>query len=297
KVVTRNPSHGSNIDVHISRHKPDTNAASGAKVDAEEKKSMLSRERFTAVVTTLFVWSLAGALFGGLFIGLYQVLTVLGLSDWQPVVVGSVAAAMTTAAFYSAMPVAMVGAAAGVVASIGYLIVFGQRVELSTIAITATSAGLIAGSFYSWMVRRNARPLAETLTGLLAGLGAGVILSVVLMLYPQPVGPLVMAAGIVALVGALFQLNEHWIVQACHGWLPDGLAAPLVSALIAGVIGASIWIMGGTAAAALDMETKDAIERVLNDIPLGFLGGLLGGVVTGMVLELLGFRIENHEMV
>lgn len=258
---------------------------------------MLSRERFTAVVTTLFVWSLAGALFGGLFIGLYQVLTVLGLSDWQPVVVGSVAAAMTTAAFYSAMPVAMVGAAAGVVASIGYLIVFGQRVELSTIAITATSAGLIAGSFYSWMVRRNARPLAETLTGLLAGLGAGVILSVVLMLYPQPVGPLVMAAGIVALVGALFQLNEHWIVQACHGWLPDGLAAPLVSALIAGVIGASIWIMGGTAAAALDMETKDAIERVLNDIPLGFLGGLLGGVVTGMVLELLGFRIEDHEMV
>jgi hypothetical protein len=41
---------------------------------------MLSKDRFTAIITTLFVWSLAGALFGGLFIGLYEVLTVLGLS-------------------------------------------------------------------------------------------------------------------------------------------------------------------------------------------------------------------------
>ncbi|MGB5832139.1 MAG: spermidine synthase [Thiohalocapsa sp.] len=258
---------------------------------------MLSRDRFTAIVTTLVVWSLAGALFGGLFIGLYQVLLVLGLTGWQPVLVGSVAAAMTTAAFYSAMPVALVGATAGVLASIGYLIVSGHRVELPLITGTAAAAGLVAGSFFSWMVRRNARPLAETLTGLLAGLGAGVILSVVLFAYPEPVGPLVMAAGIVALVGALFQLNEHWILQRCHGWLPAGLAAPLVAALIAGVVGASIWILGGTTAAALDLETKGAIEQVLHDVPSGFLGGMLGGAVTGMILELMGFRIEDHETV
>ncbi len=258
---------------------------------------MLSRDRFTAVVTTFFVWSLAGALFGGLFIGLYQVLLVLGLSGWQPVILGSVAAAMTTAAFYSAMPVALVGATAGVLASIGYLLASGHRVELPVITATAAAAGLVAGSFFSWMVRRNARPLAETLTGLLAGLGAGVILSVALFLYDQPVGPLVMAAGVVALVGALFQLNEHWMVQTCHGWLPDGLAAPVVAALIAGVVGASIWIMGGTTAGSLDIETQNAIDRVLSNVPAGFMGGLLGGAVTGMVLEVFGFRIEDHETV
>jgi hypothetical protein len=256
---------------------------------------MLSKDRFTAIITTLFVWSLAGALFGGLFIGLYEVLTVLGLSGWQPLVIGSVAAAMTTAAFYSAMPVALVGATAGVLASIGYLIVSGHRVELPLISGAAALAGLVAGSFFAWMVRRNARPLAETLTGLLAGLGAGVILSVVLFLYPQPVGSLVMAAGVVALVGALFQLNEHWIVQTCHGWLPDGLAAPLVAALIAGVVGASIWIMGGTTAGALDPETKGAIDQVLSQVPLGFFGGMLGGAVTGVLLELMGFHLEDRE--
>jgi hypothetical protein len=258
---------------------------------------MLSRDRFTAIMTTLLVWGLAGALFGGLFIGLYQVLLVLGLNAWQPVLLASVGAAMTTVAFYSAMPVALVGATAGVLASIGYLLFSGQRVELSLITATAAVAGFVAGSFYSWMVRRNARPLAETLTGLLAGLGAGAMLSLVLILLPQPVGPLVMAAGVVALVGALFQLNEHWIVRACHGWLPDGLAAPLVAALIAAVVAASVWIMGGATAAALDGETKGAIDSLLNEVPSGFLGGMLGGGVTGLVLELLGFRIEDHETV
>jgi hypothetical protein len=258
---------------------------------------MLSRDRMTAVLTTLFVWSLAGALFGGLFIGLFQVLVLLGLTGWQPLVLGSVAAAMTTAAFYSAMPVALVGATAGVLGSIGYLVVAGHLVELQMITGVAGGVGLVAGVAFTWMVRRNAKPLAETLTGLLAGLGAGLILSIVVTLYPEPLGPLVMAAGVVALVGALFQLNEHWIVQACHGWLPDGIAAPLVSALIAAVIGAGIWIVGGTTGVAIGIEVEGSVARVLHDVPAGFLGGLLGGAVTGLVLEILGFHLEDHEMV
>ncbi len=258
---------------------------------------MLSKDRFTAIVTTLFVWSLAGALFGGLFIGLYEVLQVLALGPWQALVVAALAAAMTTAAFYSAMPVALLGAMAGVVASIGYLIIGGPRLELSIMAAVAAGLGLIAGAFFAWTTPAGARPLAETLTGLLAGLGAGIILAVILTLYPQPVGAFVMAAGIVALVGSLFQLNEHWFVQNVHGWLPDALAAPLVAAMVAAVVGASIWMVAGTTAANLDVETKNAVERVLVEVPPGFLGGLLGGGVTGVVLELLGFRLEDHDSV
>jgi hypothetical protein len=249
-----------------------------------------------AIMVSLLVWSLAGALFGGLFIGLYELLVLLGLSGWQPLVVGAVAAAMTTAAFYSAMPLALVGATAGVLASIGYLVASGQQIELAMITLVAAATGLMAGAFFAWSGRQNARPLAETLTGMLAGFGAGLALLLVLTILETPVGPFVMAAGVVAIVGTLFQLNEHWIVQACHGWLPDSLAAPLVAGLIASVVGAGVWLMAGMTTPMIGGE-RSVIDQVLREVPTGALGGMLGGAVTGLILELLGFRLEEHDLV
>ncbi|MBK5929510.1 spermidine synthase [Halochromatium salexigens] len=250
-----------------------------------------------AIIVSLLVWSLAGALFGGLFIGLYEVLVVLGLGGWQPLVVGAVAAAMTTAAFYSAMPLALVGATAGVLASIGYLVTSGQQIELAMITLLAAATGIAAGAFFAWTGRQNARPLAETLTGMLAGFGAGLALVVVLTTLETPVGPFVMAAGVVAIVGTLYQLNEHWIVQACHGWLPDSLAAPLVAGLIASVVGAGVWLMAGMTTPMLFGDERSVIDQVLSEVPSGALGGMLGGAVTGLILELLGFRLEDHDLV
>jgi len=71
---------------------------------------MFTKDQLTVVVMTLFVWGFAGALFGALFAGLYQVLQMLGLIGWQPLIAAAALAAMTTSAFYSAMPVALVGA-------------------------------------------------------------------------------------------------------------------------------------------------------------------------------------------
>ncbi|NBC50116.1 MAG: spermidine synthase [Gammaproteobacteria bacterium] len=255
------------------------------------------RDRAFAIVVTLVVWSLAGALFGGLFIALYEVLVLLGLSGWQPLLAGAVAAAMTTAAFYSAMPLALVGAMAGVLASIGYLVTAGNDIDLATITLVAAGIGIASGAFFAWIGRKNARPLAETLTGMLAGLGAGIVLVVVMALTSVPIGPFVMAAGVVALVGTLFQFNEHWIVQACHGWLPDSIAAPLVAGLIAAVIGAAVWLMAGMTTPMVFSSERSAIDQVLGEVPNGALGGMLGGAVTGLILELLGFRLEEHDFV
>jgi hypothetical protein len=132
---------------------------------------------------------------------------------------------------------------------------------------------------------------------MLAGLGAGLALVLVMAVLPAPVGSFVMAAGVVALVGALFQLNEHWVVQACHGWLPDTLAAPLVAGLVASVIAAAVWLMAGMTTPMLFSGERSAIDQVLREVPSGALGGLLGGAITGLILELLGFRLEEHDVV
>ncbi len=255
---------------------------------------MLIKDQFTAIVLTLFVWGFAGALFGAIFAGLYQVLIVLGLVGWQPLVIASAAAAMTTSAFYSAMPVALVGTMAGVLASIGYLIATGQEIELSTIVGVAGLVGVVAGGFYSWIVKSGSRPLAETLTGLIAGLLAGATLSLVLALLGGHMGMFALAAGVVALVGTFFQVSERWLVKRSQGWLPDALSAPVVAGLIAAVVGASIWILGGSTSAMLEAGTRDEIGKVLNDIPPGLMGGLLGGAITGILLELFGFRLEDQ---
>lgn len=252
---------------------------------------MITTEESPSPILTLVVWGLAGALFGSLFAGLHEVLMLVGLDGWEPLVVAAAAAAMTTSAFYSAMPVALVGALAGVLASIGYLMVTGHRVELILICAVAGVAGLVAGSFYAWMGRGGMRPLAQTLTGLLSGLVAGGLLALGRGTLGVDVSMFVLSAGVVALVGGFFQLSQGWIVASSSGWCPRTLSAPMVAALIAAVVGASVWIMGGATSGTPDAATKGAVQHVLQAVPSGFFGGMLGGAVTGVLLELMGVRV------
>jgi hypothetical protein len=86
-------------------------------------------------------------------------------------------------------------------------------------------------------------------------------------------------------------------VRACHGWLPDSLAAPWVAGLVASVVAAAVWLMAGMTTPTLFGGERTVIDQVLGHIPDGALGGMLGGAVTGLILELLGFRLEEHEVV
>lgn len=255
---------------------------------------MISKDRFTAIVMTLVVWGLSGGVFGALFAGLYQILSSLGLSGWQPPMVAASAAAVTTSALYSAMPVALTGAMAGVLASIGALILFGNDLGLLVMAAAGGVVGVAAGGFYAWMAESGGRPLAEALTGLLAGLIAGGALVAVDTFTDHQAGMLVLAAGAVALVGTLFQVSDRWIVDHLAALLPGGLSSALVAGVIATLVAASIWVLSGTSAFALGGAAQDALGQVRQEIGPGFLGGLLGGSVTGLVLELLGFHLEDH---
>lgn len=246
----------------------------------------------------LFIWGLAGGVFGAVFVSMRHMLGDLGLEGWYPLVIGACAAAMTTAALYSAMFVALVGAAAGVLASIAYLMLYPRVVDLPVITGVAAGAGLIAGLFFNRGQQANARAVGVTLSGLLAGAGAGLAIAIALRLYASPINDMVVVAGVVALVGTLFQLNQQWLVRGCAGWPWTRLGGPLVAAWIAGVVGIGVWLMVGTSATGLELDADGSLERLLEQVPLGSIGGAVGGAVTGLLLELLGFGLadEKHDL-
>jgi hypothetical protein len=255
---------------------------------------MITKDQFTAIVMTLLVWGLAGGFFGALFAGLHEVSRSLGLAGWQPPVLAAAAAAMITSAFYSAMPVALAGAMAGVLASIGALIVLGHELDLALLAGVAGLAGLAAGSFYAWMAEGGGRSLTQTLAGMAAGLLAGALLATLIAVTGRQAGTFVLAAGVVAVVGTLFQVSARWLGSMDAPALPLGLSAAAVAGMIAALVAASIWTLGGTPFVGADGATPDLLGQVRREIPPGFLGGLLGGAMTGVVLELLGFHLEDH---
>lgn len=257
---------------------------------------MPTKDHGVAIAMILIVWGLAGALFGALFTGLYGVCWVFGRPGWQCLMIATAIAGMTTSAFYSAMPVALVGSMAGVLASIGYLMASGLSIGLPTLVGLAGVAGVVAGSLYGWTVTRGSRPLAEMLNGLFAGILAGAGLVLIFALSGWQTNMLVLAAIAVASVGALFQLSEHWLVERAVRRLPAALSAPVVAGLIAAVVGASIWFVGGATILMLDDRITSVFAEVASHIPGGLLGGLLGGAITGVLLELLGFHLaEGHQ--
>ncbi|TCT24140.1 hypothetical protein EDC35_101460 [Thiobaca trueperi] len=253
---------------------------------------MLQKDQLAQIAMILLVWGLAGALFGALFAGLYQVLWILGLPGWQTLMIATAIAAVTTAAFYSAMPIALIGTMAGVLASIGYLMAAALKLNLIAIVGLAGAAGVVAGTLYAWMVTRGSRPLAEILNGLVAGLLTGALLVLTFALTGWQVNMIILAATAVAGVGTLFQLAEGWLVERAARWLPAMLSAPVVAGLIAAVVGASIWFVGGATAAVLDDRMTSAFGQILAHIPAGLLGGFMGGALSGLLLEFLGFRLD-----
>lgn len=255
---------------------------------------MITKDRLTAVALTVLEWALAGGLCGALFAGLQPVMVGFGFQPMPALLAASAAAAMATAAFYSAMPVALIGTMAGVLASIGALIVAGPELGLGVITGAAALTGLAAGSFSAWMAAGAERPLARTLAGLLGGLIAGATLGVFSAQTGYPAGTFALSMGTVALVGTLYEVSARWLSRGGQELVPRGLAAAVVAGLIAAMVAAGIWFLGGTPTLAFDGSSHDLLGQVRRELSPGFFGGVVGGIATGLVLELLGFRLEEH---
>jgi len=238
-------------------------------------------------------WAFAGALCGAIFMALTSFCRIVGMSEWFCLVLACTVAGMVTAAFFGSMLVALGGTLAGILVAITYEIVAPNQDSPLLLLLVAFVAALISGTIFTRQEIVQAKPLGQAGSGLAAGLLAGLILALLMSLLKLPQDHWSLAALAVALVGLLYVLASMHMPAMINRGPMLTIGGPLVSGIIGVAVAASFWIIGESMV-TLPQLTPGRYQAVLDYVPTGLLGGLIGGGLGGVMLELLGIRVEAH---
>jgi hypothetical protein len=239
------------------------------------------------------IWGFVGGIYASLFIGFLELFQFSGFSFWSLVLAGSLAGAVG-AAFYGAMQIAIMGTLAGVIATFGYLVTYSANVQPLAVWIVASVAGLSLGAVFGAMhVFLVKGALSKMLSGLVGGSFAGLVLWGVTLLLPEPLPVGVLVGLLVPITGYVYVAVSDRVESLCSGRIPDPIVGGLVAGSLAGVVGTSVWAVGGSATGSVDPAFRTAIDHALSQVPVAILGGAVGGIVAGSLLEVLGMQPKH----
>jgi len=227
---------------------------------------------------------------------MYGTFLHLGAGPLIAVLAATAFSGTVTAAFYGGMKVAMVGTMVGVMTTISYLIAADHPEHMAPVLLIALVAGAIAGLLFSSWVRIAARPLGPVLSGLLSGLVWGGVIALSWKLVAEPYKFVVAAAIAAGLVGVSFIYLVRWIGPRCAQWIPPPVSGAFVASMIAAVVAGSMWLVGSTTSGMADIATLHSVDRIMALVPDGLSGGLVGGAMAGVVLELFGVEWGVKEL-
>lgn len=247
---------------------------------------MIDIDRVVASVSTLLIWACAGALFGTLSAGLYVLFLILGLPGWLAWSTATTASVATTAAICLTLQAALVGAVAGVLASIGYLMASGQTPASYVLILVGAGLGIAAGGCYTWATRYVSHSLSHSASGLLAGLGASAALMVLLATLGAQISMPVLTFGGAVCAGIAFSRLDPWLLRHLGRRLPEYLSATLVAGLVATLVATGIWFVTTVTDGLVAAGSSIGVGPLLGHIRPGIVGGLLGGCVVGIAVGL-----------
>ena len=246
--------------------------------------------RFEEALLRGVIWGLIGGIFAALFVGFLESFRFAGFSAWSLVLAGSLAGAVG-AAFYGAMQIAILGTLAGVIASFAYLVIYSGAVHPLGVLIVASVAGMSLGiAFGAMHVFLIRGALSKMASGLIGGSGAGLALWAVTLALPQPLPLGVLVGILVPVTGYIYVAVSERLESLCGGRIPDPIVGGLVAGSLAGVVGTSVWAVGGSATGSLAPQFAQLIDQTLSQVPVAILGGAIGGVLAGSLLGVLGMQ-------
>lgn len=239
-------------------------------------------------------WAFAGALYGGFYAGLLAYFHIIEIGHWPAYILSSAVAGLVIAAFFGSMLVALGGTLTGILAAISYQILLAHTEQPLYLFAGALLLGAIAGAFFTRREIKQSQPLAQAAAGLLAGLITGPIVALLTVDIHPHSNHWGIAAGSVSLVGLGYVFLSKHIPNFLRNKLSMDLGGPLVSGIVAMAMASVFWIIGESSMAMPHLGQINIYQSILDNAPIGLLGGALGGAFGGAMLEILGIKLEEH---
>lgn len=257
---------------------------------------LLPVNRISALLFRTLVWTLAGAVFGGLYGALSAAFAGWAEYSWGTTTLATALGGAITAAFFGTMLTALLGAMIGVVVSVVYLVVFPQTGEFVPLTVIAAGLAFLAGSLLPQSDNLIIRPIAQALSGLLAGLVAGPLAAIAASLFDWNVQSTWAAGFAVAAVGVMFLVFSHWIAPSCPDWLSSRFSSPVVAAIVASTTAAALWLIGSSIGQGSGHLTTAEVDMIFSAVPQCAAGGAIGGAIGGIAMEMLGIERRAYRV-
>jgi hypothetical protein len=242
------------------------------------------------------VWGLIGMIYAPLFTGLSELFRGLGFGYWTYIAAAAAAGAVG-AALYGAREIALIATGLGVLVGVFVLMLFAEQVDVLHVAFAAAAMAGLVGLTVSFPARCSRHVPGKTMAGLATGAICGGLLAIAEPLHPQPFSIFAVLAFLVSVNGVLYVATVRWWLALSYRLRcesrPCYLIESLVMSLLAGVAAGSVWLMIGP---LLDLDGglwQAASAGLHEGIPMAVFGGIFGGGVAGMLLELFRFSLVH----
>ncbi|MBK1695093.1 hypothetical protein CKO09_10130 [Chromatium weissei] len=232
-------------------------------------------------------------IYAPLFTGLSELLKAFGFNSITYIIAATVTGT-TTAVLYGARELSLISSGIGAVVGVILLILFGEQSAFIPTLVIAASVATAAGLTIHFPTRCSTHVGAKAMSGLIAGALGGSLLILLDLLQTTPVSLFIALAVLVSLNGLLYVLSlRGWVAllqRWCHANYPCYLIETGIMALLATVAAGSVWMVSAPLMDSDSSLWQAASLAMHTQLPQAMLGGLVGGGLAGMALEL--FRLS-----
>ncbi len=252
--------------------------------------------RWRLVLLRGIVWSLVGLIYAPLFAGLMELLIRVGGGVFANVMAAGIAG-LACAVLYGSRALALISTGLGVSVGVVLLIVLPDQVSVGAVVCMAAALAGVVGLTVPFPERDSCQVPGKAVAGLMAGAVGGVGLISTELLLATPLSRVAALAFLVSVSGVLYVATVRgWVDGLCRKRQASparALLATAIMALLAAVAAGSVWMINGPLLTLGDPLWQAASVAMYHAMPQTILGGLIGGGLAGMLLEIFRFSWVN----